>query len=93
MDRPIQVGDLAVLIYSCCNDRLGLVGSVNGFYRGRIWAGDVLRCNLCRADITPPDRNSVRLSGAPDYWPLAWVKKLDPPAELEGEKRDEEVFL
>ena len=90
-ERPIQVGDLATLVYSCCDDRLGLIGRIEGFRKGRKWAGDRLLCNVCGVNITPLDMNSAYMGG--EYWPLAWLKKIPPSSELKGQRTQETLRL
>ena len=87
--RAIQVGDLVQVVYSHCDHKLGAVGIVDGFYKGRKWAMDRLRCDLCKADVTPLDMTTATVGS--DAWPLAWLRRIPPLSELEGERTEEQL--
>ena len=88
-DKPISVGDLVVIVKSCCDHKLGLVGRVESFYRGNPYKGDVLRCDVCAKNVTPSDMLTALFGGG--AWPLKWLKKIDPPALPQDVEHDEEI--
>ena len=87
MSEPIKVGDLVVVVYSCCNHKLGSVGQVESFYQGGF--GEKLLCDKCCRNVTP--RDSMTAQVGEHYWPLSWLKRIPPLSELEGEQREEEL--
>lgn len=93
MDKPISVGDLVVVVRTCCpkRDELGAhfrVASISAFMGGE-WG-----CKHCDAygydskiiaeQHYGPKRDSK-------HAPLGWLKRIPPMEELEGEKRDEKL--
>ncbi len=88
MDRPIQAGDLvAVVRWPCCGYKLGRTFKV-----GRIEPSPtgLMRCVNCYArHPTQGDANDSSRDGS--WTPLAWLKRIPPLSELEGEKREETV--
>jgi hypothetical protein len=83
----IKVGDLVMVTHSCCAN-LGTPFTVGEIDRGDCsW-----ECSLCAKTHPGPvvmkrDAEEGRLC----YWPLAWLKKIDPPAQPAQIERDEEV--
>lgn len=87
MSEPISIGDLVVVVKACCSkltesgSAFGTVGTVVGFNTGDS------RCPHCNwnAHITWAELDS----GHEAY--VAWVKRIPPLSELEGEQRDEKL--
>lgn len=82
MSEPISVGDLVVIVRSCCGRLVGrifIVGEIE-FQRTRChkcgWSGGEMHGSLNQ-----------------NWWgvPLSWLRRIPPLSELEGEKRDEEI--
>ena len=83
---PIQVGDLVEVIYSCCNDQLGLFGRVDGWSRR---SGDWVGCSVCAKPVPGQNEEFALVWGA--KWPPSWLKRIPPLAELEGTKTEEDI--
>ena len=92
MNKPIQVGDLVVVVRAHCDAdlTLGMIRTVEELRDSRNW-----RCTACGkrgqffgADLgAPPEGYSfARL-----FFPLSDLKRIPPLSELESEKRDEEI--
>lgn len=88
MDRPIQVGDLVVILRGCCDDsQVGHIKTVEGIrHYGR------LHCSACGLEISHPF--ATWLNGR-HMWgrPLSWLKRIDPLSELDDVKREEEITV
>ncbi len=91
MNRPIQVGDLVVLVrgHGCILERhvgrvftvLGLVAPVGGGWH----------CTWCHKDSAGPNEIAARINEKPGGIPLSWLKRIPPLSELEGEQSKEEL--
>ena len=83
-ERPIQVGDLVALLRNHCDNR-GV-----GFIRQVLSIDNrALRCPECRQ--LSADEGPVAEMEEGVYSPLAWLKRIPPLSELEGEQRREEI--
>ena len=94
MDKPISVGDLVQIVAECCDP---------GTVRGRF--GMVLEislglfeCEDCLHLERSVQTNIEGLAQLPDepfeafgWVPLAWLKRIPPLSELEGEKTQEDI--
>lgn len=87
MDKPISVGDMVMVVRDCCSKYLGLTFRVE-----EVWTpSQGVICTECRLDF---GSIAVAETGMPKgipagRLPLAWLKRIPPLSELEGEKTDE----
>lgn len=79
-DKPISPGDLVQLVYSCCNDRLGMIFTVKGIRP----SGFHIRCCICKQRVlnAPPGTPATDQGDPTARWPLFWLKRIPPPEEL-----------
>lgn len=97
MSEPIKAGDLVIVVRDCCGNSLGRIATVEQTNPADDWAA-LWQCGVCRATLKSA-MSLVRLpeiSAAPEkpsrgWWPTAWVKRIPPLSELEGENRKEEL--
>ena len=83
----IEVGDLAMLVRSCCNRYLGRVFRVAGFEPHQ----DCFACSFCG---TEHPAMTLALTGEKEKFataPLPWIKRIPPLDELEGLHTQESV--
>lgn len=90
MDRPIQVGDLVVIVKEspCCasTNSLGIIFRVKAI-RPR---GVGSRCNGCKA--TRPAETAVAESYSDHFvTDIDRLRRIPPLSELEGERTDEKL--
>lgn len=87
-DRPIQAGDLVVVVKNHCTDNgVGLI-----FRLGKIDENDSFHCRHCRTRLPQyPLLAPISLPYGICWVPLEWLKRIPPLSELEGEKRDEPI--
>jgi hypothetical protein len=84
MDKPISVGDLVVVVrWPCCGAYEGMFRTVAHFFTLHN-----PHCEACGAK--PGDQAMAALSPVGSA-PIAWLKRIPPLEELEGEKRDEKI--
>jgi hypothetical protein len=91
VSEPISVGDLVVAVGVCCAQRdfaLGRVGRV-------VSAGETIYCNDCcgykgvaGSGFYVPDARSCKEGG---YFEAAWLKRIPPLSELEGQPTQEDI--
>ena len=91
MSEPIKVGDLVVVVRTCCgslyNAIAGIPWIVNSTFSDS-WA--CIRCGT-------PGHGVLAVAAEPygdghhSRAPISWLKRISPLSELEGEKRDEEI--
>ena len=86
MDKPIQVGDLVQIVHSCCGEFIGTVATVISFKEPA--TGPCATCGekasgLIRAKF---DREKFPLTA-----PVAWLKRIPPIEELEGQSTEEDL--
>ena len=93
MDKPISVGDLVQIVRADCDGAIrNVLGNV---YTVTAIGAEARHCPWCKhhftaAETATTDRPSK--SGVYNHAvPLAWLKRIPPIEELEGEKRDEEI--
>ena len=86
-DRPIQVGDLVVVVkWPCCGKFLGHVFQVR-----TVWGNyNTGRCSLCGSFVG--ELWSVG-DGRFAAWPTAWLKRIPPLSELEGQRSEETRYI
>jgi len=93
VSEPIKVGDLVMIVRTCCEFPL-----TEGVRMGLPWRVDVManlkrsRCPKCgftdsgsyagSKDIVRPNWNCA---------PLEWLKKIDPPKLEQDERHDEKI--
>ena len=90
-DRPIAVGDLVMVVRTCCD-----LPAQEGVRMGLPWTVQLIanlkvsRCPKC--GFTDNGRyaasNEIKRNG----WncaPVEWLKRIDPPAQMESTKTDE----
>ena len=85
---PIRVGDLAYVARTCCNAIYAEIGGRMGFI---VWVADkTTYCSDCGTRNYGPHA-SIKFGKAGG--PTAWLKRIDPPANLDStpEKRNVEV--
>ena len=89
MSEPIKVGDLVAITRTCCEPftRGHYIFTVSMFTDIAIRLG--AQCRFCRKTL--PKERWAFPEGGDCAFPLSWLKKIDPPSELEIEKRDEEI--
>ena len=84
MDRPIQVGDLVVVVrWNCCGVHSGAVRTVKSFE-----LSSNAMCSKCFQQ--GPHTMYARLSPDGDA-PVAWLKRIPPLDELEGKYTQENI--
>jgi hypothetical protein len=85
MDKPISVGDLVVVARQhCCSAYLGKVMTVHAIVS--MPAG--YHCTQCSASIG----RAIAADGGNSYtFPMAWLKRIPPLSELEGERTQEDI--
>ena len=87
MSEPIKVGDLVVVVRTCCAARYaesgGIVTRVREIVQSEYYCWDCAEKGTLRALLD--------ISGKYNAAPLFWLKRIPPLDELEGEKRDEEI--
>jgi hypothetical protein len=85
MNEPISVGDLVQVVrWPCCGrGNLGMIFTVG------VIDNNLFRCTPdgCGKEHKGPNAALRGKIAAP----LAWLKRIPPLSELEGEKRDEEI--
>jgi hypothetical protein len=90
MDKPISVGDLVQVVkWSPCGCGLGVIGTVHGFTTNMSDRG----CGLCGAR-EPGAQRTLAVELAPNSKkgvPVAWVRRIPPLSELEGERTQEDI--
>jgi hypothetical protein len=90
MDKPISVGDLVMVLRSCdCKPERGYgtiftVEAIEAAYRF-----ECIRCDRIIRDGRPLAFG--RISKGPGYHPVAWLRRIPPLEELEGEKTQEKI--
>ncbi len=86
MSEPIKVGDLVIVIHICCDGVNTPLGKITTIAEIR---HNVTCCDKCgqRNDTT----HAASIQNFQNGLPLSWLKRIPPLAELEGEKRDEEI--
>lgn len=88
MSEPIKAGDLVVIVkspHSCSNDRLGVIFRVDYIHPLNP------RCVFCGVDLALGDRTAMDAGQAGRGAPLSWVKRIQPSAELEGQRTQEDI--
>ena len=95
MSEPIKVGDLVRIVknHGCTLDRphrgIGFITTVE-----RIERAFAYHCKGCDEVVRELNGHMLmygRTSIGPGYYPLAWVKRIPPLSELEGEKQKEDL--
>ena len=88
MSEPIKVGDLVQAIrgHECVLGFTFTVASIHG-QQGGGWKCD--RCGLI--DLAPEEKYGASQDYGTHAIPLGWLKRIQPLAELEGEKHEEEI--
>lgn len=76
-DKQIRVGDLVMIVRTCCGSWVGAPFRVNELRH----ANGVARCNKCFMAISPSELIAFEGHG-PTYHgaPISWLKRLDPDA-------------
>lgn len=87
MDKPISVGDLVVVVRSCCDRFMEGVTIFKVAVMRQTRPADL--CTYCSRALP----NGTYAADNPQYSgaPVGWLKRIPPLDELEGEKRDEEI--
>ena len=89
MDRPIQVGDLVMVVKKCCPE-FGLPDSpifvVESFWQAPL----TTKCRICGSQLS---RKQATHHTGGDWvgYPVEWLKRIPPLSELEGEKTEEKL--
>lgn len=88
MSDRIEVGDLVVVVRTCC-DRLyqvggGRIGTVTELAHDEDWD-----CLFCGASGSGTKARAF--SGQYDAAPVAWLRKIPPFPELANEKTDDRI--
>lgn len=88
MSRPIAVGDLVQIIkWPCCGRYLGEVHTVFAF--GNV--DSTFRCNVCNAKRETAPSALIGDHKSKGMVVLAWLKRIPPMGELEGERTEESL--
>ena len=89
MADPIKVGDLVMVVRSCCGDFVrSPVFVVDGLWEPRLSC----RCAFCDSALPRVTQATDRTQNGIRYGiPLPWLRKIDPPALPESVERDTEV--
>lgn len=93
MSEPIKVGDLVVAVRGCpgCGFRLGMHFQVSRIRTPRAEKLGGFMCQVCGWLKVAPDEPCAEGYDANGALPIAWLKRIPPLEELEGEKRREEI--
>ena len=84
-DRPIQVGDLVVIMQACCDHKrvVGTLGRVTEL------ATATTVCGKCRQ---PYNGRHAWFENCNHYgFPAKWLKRIPPMGELEGQRTEESL--
>jgi len=86
MSEQIKVGDLVIVIHSCCGVHLGKIRRVEALV-----AVPIAGCDYC--DYVHASYTDAEFVGTvfPTAWPTSWLKRIPPLSELEGVKTEEEI--
>ena len=87
-DRPIAVGDLVVVVRSCCTSSLGLIFRVGSIHMSPTFFGACMDCGR-RTELDngiPHAFDVVDNAG----WPLAWLRRIPPISAPESTLIEEE---
>ena len=83
--RGIKAGDVVAVVHDCCGHYLGLVYTVGSL----TYVSDpaTLNCMYCgwHAEELLAAWNADRPTARPAIAPVAWLRKLEPPAESADE--------
>lgn len=81
-DRPIQVGDLVCVVKVHCDKQwLNHVFQVTGITRA------IRKCYVCGHQ----EEMDTATGLSHFYMPLAWLRRIPPLSELEGERTEEKL--
>jgi hypothetical protein len=84
MSEPIKAGDLVVVVrWPCCSGEVGWIFSVKELRTSS--DGWCLRCG----SKTGHTGAQLKASDGLGLVPVAWLKRIPPLSELEGERQDE----
>jgi len=87
MKDEIRVGDLVIVVHSCCGHALGTPFRVGAIVNNRF-----VRCEGCNViHYLPFASNEALIDGRLCNWPIAFLKKIDPPALTESTPTSEKV--
>jgi len=87
MSKPIQVGDLVVVVRVCC---VGYQDISPWLFRvGDVHSVMPRKCACCGTEL--PDTQFASTSKKYVGFPIPWLKRIPPLDELEGEQRKEEL--
>ena len=91
-DKPISVGDLAIVVRDCCGHWLGRVFRVSSIQQISLPAW--IRCSLCARELSNieyvrTDQPNVR--DAVIHAPLGWLRRIPPIEECDEVSRDEGI--
>ena len=84
-DRPIQVGDLVVILNACCNDARSHIGGIH--LVSEVSAGGGWNARCCGYKGGGPDARLAykeNLSPLLGWFQQSWLKRIPPLSELEG---------
>ena len=86
-DKPISVGDLVVVVrWPCCAGALGTIFRVAAFVPQGVHSEHCYKCNTYHGDIA-----SVRPEVRGGVYPVAWLRRIPPMEELEGQHTQEKA--
>ena len=91
MSEPIKVGDLVVVVHSCCSDTREGLGQVFRVSNVRMCKPHGILCRKCgytgHEMMAEPEEETKVLSHAP----FSWLKRIPPLGELDDVRQDEEI--
>ena len=89
-DRPIQAGDLVVVVMGCDKNAFGMIFKVREIYERHA----PLPCVFCNQKHSGKYAGAERPFGGIKHYtraPLNWLKRIPPLEELEGKRSEEKL--
>ena len=84
----IRVGYLVVVVRDCCGKNIGAIRRVEAFEYNL-----VCHCQYCNKHYRQIHRAFFEGDEVPSAMPVAWLKRIPPLEELEGEQSKEELHV
>lgn len=90
-DRPIQIGDLVMVVRSCCQRmEIGYIFKVSALAEFNPYWG----CPHCKStgkDIKVIADARFGINRDCTHAPLSWLKRIPPLSEMEGQRAQEDI--